>query len=113
MIQDRGAPLNGHPWISVPCCFEQSLSIVFLLTFFLYFKQDPSDAVDPKLKALRDARGYSYADIITIHPDHLPGFDEKIKAFFEEHIHDAEEIRFILGGSGYFDVRNCEFAPTL
>ena len=27
---------------------------------------DPKDATDPKLKALRDARGYSYADIITV-----------------------------------------------
>lgn len=45
---------------------------------------DPKDALDPKLKALRDARGYSYADIITIHPDHLPEFDLKIKSFFEE-----------------------------
>ncbi len=50
---------------------------------------DPKDAKDPKLQALRDARGYSYADIITVHPDHLPDFDLKIKAFFEEHIHDA------------------------
>ena len=33
---------------------------------------DPKDAQDPKLKALRDDRGYSYADIITVHPDHLP-----------------------------------------
>ncbi|GAX18113.1 1,2-dihydroxy-3-keto-5-methylthiopentene dioxygenase [Fistulifera solaris] len=69
---------------------------------------DPKDAKDPKLQALRDARGYSYADIITVHPDHLPDFDLKIKAFFEEHIHDAEEIRYIVGGSGYFDVRNKE-----
>mmetsp|Transcript_19807 Transcript_19807/g.54580 ORF Transcript_19807/g.54580 Transcript_19807/m.54580 type:complete len:232 (+) Transcript_19807:37-732(+) len=67
---------------------------------------DPKDAMDPKLKALRDDRGYSYADIITIHPDHLPEFDKKIAAFFEEHIHDADEIRYILAGSGYFDVRN-------
>ena len=50
---------------------------------------DPKDAMDPKLKALRDARGYSYADIITVHPDHLPEFEKKIEAFFEEHIHDA------------------------
>lgn len=69
---------------------------------------DPKDATDPKLVKLRDDRGYSYADIITVHPDHLPGFEEKLKAFFEEHIHDAEEIRYILGGSGYFDVRNLD-----
>lgn len=50
---------------------------------------DPKDAPDPKLAALRDDRGYNYADIITIHPDHLPEFDKKIAAFFEEHIHDA------------------------
>ena len=53
-----------------------------------------------------DDRGYSYADIITVHPDKLPEYDTKVKAFFEEHIHDAEEIRYILGGSGFFDVRN-------
>jgi hypothetical protein len=34
--------------------------------------------------------GYSYADIISIRPDLLPGYDEKVKSFFEEHIHDAE-----------------------
>jgi 1,2-dihydroxy-3-keto-5-methylthiopentene dioxygenase len=45
---------------------------------------DPKDAMDPKLSALRDSRGYSYADIITVHPDHLPEFETKIKAFFEE-----------------------------
>ena len=69
---------------------------------------DPKDSVDPKLSALRECRGYSYADIITVHPDKLPDFEKKIKAFFEEHIHDAEEIRYILGGSGYFDVRDLE-----
>ena len=67
---------------------------------------DPKDAVDPNLKKIRDDRGYSYADIITVHPDTLPEYETKVKAFFEEHIHDAEEIRFILDGSGYFDVRN-------
>lgn len=69
---------------------------------------DPKDAMDPKLKELRDARGYSYADIITVHESCLPEFEKKIKAFFEEHIHDAEEIRYVLGGSGYFDVRDKE-----
>jgi len=69
---------------------------------------NPNDAVDPKLSQLRDDRGYSYADIITVHPDTLPGYEEKVKSFFEEHIHDAEEIRYIIGGSGYFDVRDLD-----
>jgi len=67
---------------------------------------DPNEADDPRLKALRDDRGYSYADVLTIHPDFLPGFDTHVKNFFTEHIHDGEEIRYILGGSGFFDVRD-------
>lgn len=50
---------------------------------------DPKDSMDPKLSAIRDARGYSYADIITVHPDKLPNFEAKIKSFFEE-------VRFML-----------------
>lgn len=69
---------------------------------------NPNDSMDPKLIQIRNDRGYSYADIITIHQDHLPGYEEKTQAFFKEHIHDAEEIRYAIDGSGYFDVRDKE-----
>jgi 1,2-dihydroxy-3-keto-5-methylthiopentene dioxygenase len=36
----------------------------------------------------------------------VPGYNDKVKAFFEEHIHDAEESRYILDGSGFFDIRD-------
>lgn len=39
-------------------------------------------------------------EIIEISKDKLPGYEAKIKTFYEEHIHDDEEIRYILDGTG-------------
>ncbi|KAL4694246.1 hypothetical protein H8959_013511 [Pygathrix nigripes] len=75
----------------------------------LYWKLDADKYEnDPELEKIRRERNYSWMDIITICKDKLPNYEEKIKMFYEEHLHLDDEIRYILDGSGYFDVRDKE-----
>ncbi|KAJ3111052.1 hypothetical protein HK100_002826 [Physocladia obscura] len=73
----------------------------------LYWNIDVSNpAYLEKVETVCAERSYKNRDVINIRKDTLPNYDQKIKTFFEEHIHEDEEIRFILEGSGYFDVRD-------
>lgn len=61
---------------------------------------------DPDYEKLKNDRGYSYQDQIEVSPKTLDNYETKIKSFYDEHIHTDEEIRYVLDGSGYFDVRD-------
>ena len=41
---------------------------------------------------MRVERGYDYEDTCTVSWETMPNYDEKIKSFFEEHIH-SDEVR--------------------
>jgi len=56
--------------------------------------------------AIAAERSYKNRDTIEISPSTLPDYENKVKNFFHEHLHEDEEIRYILKGGGYFDVRN-------
>jgi len=61
------------------------------------------------LTAINDlaaSRSYKNRDVITVSPDAMGAiYEEKVKGFFHEHLHEDEEIRYILDGAGYFDCR--------
>ncbi|CAN0019280.1 unnamed protein product, partial [Ectocarpus sp. 13 AM-2016] len=65
-------------------------------------------ADDPALEKIRQDRGYSYQDIITVSPDKLANYEDKIKSFFEEHMHTDEEIRYVLEGSASVGTVRCK-----
>ncbi|KAI8924052.1 Acireductone dioxygenase ARD family, partial [Entophlyctis helioformis] len=71
----------------------------------LHWTFNPDTELD-KVNELAKERKYVSRDEINIAKDTLPNYDEKLKTFFTEHIHDDEEIRYILDGSGFFDIRD-------
>lgn len=70
----------------------------------LVYKLDGNE-VNEELEAICNTRGYKNRDQVKIGL-HMENYDAMIKKFATEHLHEDEEIRYILAGSGYFDVRN-------
>jgi 1,2-dihydroxy-3-keto-5-methylthiopentene dioxygenase len=56
---------------------------------------------------LASDRSYKNRDVITVSPEKMGDiYEEKVKSFFHEHLHEDEEIRYIRDGAGFFDVRS-------
>src|SRR5262245_40374670 len=68
----------------------------------------PAEAVlaayAPELERLRRDGGYVTADVIDVTPD-LPGLDAMLGRFSKEHVHDEDEVRFVVRGRGVFHIR--------
>ena len=76
----------------------------------LYYTFPPSSSASAaKVEDIAKTRNYANRDEIIVSPDALgAAYDEKIKLFYDEHIHEDEEIRYLLNGTGYFDIRDAE-----
>ena len=75
------------------------------LTGISYWYLDPEKDKD-KFDQVCKEHGITYKDELQCCPDKLPNYEEKLKMFFQEHLHADEEIRYVLEGSGFFDVRD-------
>jgi len=66
----------------------------------------PVDSYEPKIDTLAKEQGYKNRDMINVSKEGMGEiYEQKLKTFFEEHMHEDEEIRYILSGGGFFDVR--------
>ncbi|KAI9359987.1 1,2-dihydroxy-3-keto-5-methylthiopentene dioxygenase 3 [Zopfochytrium polystomum] len=97
---DQRNPHQFSP--NVPVSLEELAKIGVFYHTIDVTKEDYIEKVD----AFAAERKYKNRDVINIRKDTLPNYEEKLKTFFEEHLHEDEEIRFILAGAGYFDVRD-------
>ncbi|CAG9803974.1 unnamed protein product [Chironomus riparius] len=83
------------------------LEKLFEISGVQYFKFDfKSSKMQDQLEKMKKNRGYSYEDEIICSKECLADYENKLKSFYEEHLHTDEEIRYVLEGSGYFDVRD-------
>lgn len=63
-----------------------------------------------ELEALAKERNYKNRDQVVLNIKSFGGdedaYNAKMKQFYKEHYHEDEEIRYIVDGEGYFDVRD-------
>ncbi|KAF9465203.1 Acireductone dioxygenase ARD family [Collybia nuda] len=66
----------------------------------------PVPGYESQVDAIAKERGYKNRDMINVSKEGMGDiYEEKIRGFFQEHMHEDEEIRYVLSGSGFFDVR--------
>jgi 1,2-dihydroxy-3-keto-5-methylthiopentene dioxygenase len=67
-----------------------------------------------RLAAVRAARGYSFEDAVRVSASAMTpeAYAAKRAIFYAEHIHADEEVRYVTGGGGYFDIRSAASADA-
>ncbi|KAI9456043.1 1,2-dihydroxy-3-keto-5-methylthiopentene dioxygenase [Lactarius psammicola] len=67
---------------------------------------DTAGGYEAEIDRIAEQQGYKNRDTINCTKEGLGDlYESKLKSFFDEHMHEDEEIRYILSGSGFFDVR--------
>ncbi|CAK7897270.1 acireductone dioxygenase [[Candida] anglica] len=72
----------------------------------LYYNVKTTEELD----SLASKRNYKNRDVVNLNlaafNNDIEAYTAKMKQFYKEHYHEDEEIRYIVEGEGYFDVRN-------
>ena len=85
---------------------DEPISIETLRENGVLFEQLPTEQerYQAPLDALARDRGYVTQDVVELSPA-TPNLDTICAKFIDEHLHTEDEVRFVLGGEGVFDIR--------
>ncbi|MDJ0553791.1 MAG: cupin domain-containing protein [Microcoleaceae cyanobacterium MO_207.B10] len=64
-------------------------------------KEQLLQALDHYFEDLKQTAGYQSRDLVAIHPD-IPNLDAMLSKFDKCHIHEDDEVRYIVAGEGIF-----------
>ncbi|TVR14812.1 MAG: cupin domain-containing protein [Planctomycetota bacterium] len=59
----------------------------------------------PRLDELMHERGYATQDEVQLSPE-MDNLESICAKFIDEHLHEDDEVRFVLAGAGIFDIRS-------
>ncbi len=78
-----------------------------LATHGVLYRALPLDAqaYQPVLDGIKREHRYIEQDIVELRPD-TPNLEEICAKFDDEHLHQEDEVRFVLEGEGVFDIRS-------
>eukprot|EP01136_Pigoraptor_vietnamica_P016203 Opistho-1_new@60015 len=83
------------------------VSLDYLASFGVKYYCIDGDTEEGKAALERVARDLAIKNRDQVHiTEAMPNYADRIKVFFQEHLHEDDEVRHFVAGSGYFDVRD-------
>lgn len=96
---DRRLSHSYNPERAVSASTLRSLSVE-------HFSIPTEGDYEEKLNRIAEKRKYKSRDVVDVNREKLgESYEEKQSVFYREHMHEDEEIRYVLEGSGFFDIR--------
>lgn len=71
----------------------------------IHYENIPAGDYQKDLDRIKKNWGYSAQDIVELNPG-TPNLDAICAKFDKEHLHTDDEVRYVLEGEGYFDIRS-------
>lgn len=90
-------------WLGAQECID--LSLKDLSSNGIFYLHQPVDRHRDVLDALKSDRGYVAEDVVELNAE-TPDLEKLLYKFSAEHLHSDEEVRYVLEGSGVFDIRS-------